>query len=402
MASWATKIPARFIDFGNKVLRSDNYVFGIKLVADGGGSGTWMYIDENENIVDLPDRYFEGHPTYKGITEVSYDGGLVCMVKFPKFYIRTANGDKIWIAPDPTSATNTQEENERLVEDLKERGFRLHPAFLTGYTNEGSKKEYDCFYVGAYPLSKNANGIAESKGDTKALIEDNIEQYSVYCNNRNIGGVAGYHMWTIYELSAIQLLALLECKTTNFQKKYGAGRVNSTEIGMNNDTSANTGPASAKYRGVYCLWGNAWQLVDGIKTDSNNNLLLWAGDGRRDENEKRLYGTTDIKLPSKTSDTVTYAEGVTSGYYNRPLTDVGARYNCSDMFLPDFTTLTGRMELGTYSDYVYCPAGTIETLCAVGGYYNSGDEAGLFAYNFNINPSQRYDSVTSRLAKYDF
>ena len=373
-----------------------NYVFGIKLVADGGGSGTWMYIDENENIVDLPDRYFEGHPTYKGILEVSYDGGLVCMVKIPKFYIRTADGDKIWLAPDPTSATNTQEENEQLIKNLKERGFRLHPAFLTGFTNEGSKKEYDCFYVGAYPLSKNANGIAESKGNTKALIEDTISQYSVYCANRNTGGVAGYHMWNIYEVAAIQLLALLECKTTNFQKEYGRGRVSSTEIGMNNDTADNTGPATAKYRGIYCLWGNAWQLVDGIKTDSANNLLLWGGDGTKE------YGTTDIKVPNRTSDSLTYADGVTSGYYNRPLTDVGARYNCSDMFLPDFTTLTGRMELGTYSDYVYCPTGTIETLCAVGGSYSSEDEAGLFAYNFNINPVQKYNNVTSRLAKYEF
>ena len=239
MASWATKIPARFIDFGNKVLRSDNYVFGIKLVADGGGSGTWMYIDENENVVDLPDRYFENHPTYKGITETSSDGKLVCMVKIPKFYIRTADGDKIWIAPDPTSVSNTQAENEELVQNLNDRGFRLHPAFYTGFTNEGAKKEYDSFYVGAYPLSKNANGIAESKGNTKALINDTVSQYPVYCNNRNAGGVDGYHMWTIYEVAAIQLLALLEKRTTNFQSVYGRGRVSSTEIGMNDDMAEN-------------------------------------------------------------------------------------------------------------------------------------------------------------------
>ena len=39
-------------------------------------------------------------------------------------------------------------------------------------------------------------------------------------------------------------------------------------------------------------------------------------------------------------------------------------------------------------------------MCAVGGDFNSGDEAGLFAYNFNIDPSMAYDNVTSRLAKY--
>ena len=150
----------------------------------------------------------------------------------------------------------------------------------------------------------------------------------------------------------------------------------------------------AQYKNIYCLWGNAWQLVDGIKIDSGNNLLLWGGDGTKE------YGTTDVKVPHRTSESVTYADGVTSGYYKRPLTDVGARYNCSDMFLPDFSTLTGRVELGTYSDYVYCPTGNVEHLCAVGGSYNSEDEAGLFAYNFNILPSQRYDNVTSRLARY--
>lgn len=394
MATWKTKIPARFIDFGNKVLRSENYVFGIKLVADGGGSGTWMHIDENENIVDLPDRYFENHPTYKGITEVSYDGGLVCMVKIPKFYIRTSDGDKIWIAPNPTSETNTEEENKRLVKDLNDRGFRLHPAFYTGFTNEGAKKEYDAFYVGAYPLTKNANGVAESLGTKKALIDDVVSQYSVYCQNKNSGAVSGYHMWTIYEVAAIQLLALLEHRTTNLQNVCGRGRVSSTEVGMNNDVAEGTGPATAQYKKIYCLWGNAWQLVDGIKTDAGNNLLLWGGDGTKE------YGTTDIKVPHRTSESVTYADGVTSGYYKRPLTDVGARYNCSDMFLPDFTTLTGRVELGTYSDYVYCPTGTTEHLCAVGGSYNSGEEAGLFAYNFNILSTQRYDNVTSRLARY--
>ena len=396
MATWNTKIPARFIDFGNKVLRSDNYIFGVKLVANGGGFGTWMHIDENENIVDLPNDYFENHPIYKEFNEEnikSFDDDVI-MMYIPKFYIRTADGDKFWIAPDP--------KNEESVQDLKDRGFRLHPAFYTGYTREGAKREYDGFYIGAYPLSKTNNNLALStaRNKTMALVGEPVSNYSTYCTNRNVAGADDYHMWTIYELSAIQMLALLEHKTTNLQKVCGRGRVSSDKVGQNGDEKVGSGPASAKYRGIYALWGNAWQLVDGIKSDKNNTLLLWAGDGRRDDSNIKEYGTTGIILPNKKTANEIYIAGENSGYYNKALTDVGARYNCSDMFLPDFTTLTARMELGTYSDYVYCPVGNDVTLCAVGGSYNSEDEAGLFAYNFNILPSKDYDNVTSRLAKY--
>ena len=392
--SWETKIPARFIDFGNKVLQSNNYIFGIKLISSAGGSGTWMYIDENENIVDLPEDYFKHHPTYKNIAEQNTEGETVNLVKIPMFFIRTDNTEtKFWIAPDPREGIVSETEKERAVEELKQRGFRVHPAFLTGNIGETSKKEYDYILIGAYPLAKNENNMALSSGETFALINDQASNYEKYCLNRNVSGSEGYHMWNIYEVSAIQMLMMLQCKSTNFQKHYGSGRVNSTTIGQNGDATTD-GPATAKWKGIYCLWGNAWQIVDGIKTDANNMLCLYGGDGTKE------YGTTDIQVPCRMNENDTFAEGVNSGFYSKKLLDVGARYDTSDLFLPDFSSLTGRIELGTYSDYVYCPTGTTEKLCAVGGDFNSKDEAGLFAYNFDIDPSKEYDNVTSRLAKY--
>lgn len=392
--SWETKIPARFIDFGNKVLQSNNYIFGIKLISSAGGSGTWMYIDENENIVDLPDRYFEHHPTYKNIAEQSTEGETVNLVKIPMFFIRTdSTKTKFWIAPDPREGIVSETEKERAVEELKQRGFRVHPAFLTGNIGETSKKEYDYILIGAYPLSKNDNNMALSSGETFALINEQASNYEKYCLNRNVSGSEGYHMWNIYEVSAIQMLMMLQCKSTNFQKYYGSGRVNSSTIGQNGDATTD-GPATAKWKGIYCLWGNAWQIVDGIKTNANNMLCLYGGDGTKE------YGTTDIQVPCRMNENDTFAEGVNSGFYSKKLLDVGARYDTSDLFLPDFSSLTGRIELGTYSDYVYCPTGTTEKLCAVGGDFNSKDEAGLFAYNFDIDPSKTYNNVTSRLAKY--
>ena len=395
--SWKTKIPARFIDFGNKVLNSN--IFGIKLVANGGGSGTWMYIDENENIVDLPDRFFESHPTFKPMIKpdgngYTFESGQISMVKIPRFYIRTSsNGDKFWIAPDPINPSYTPEENDKAINELYEKGFRLHPAFI-----KSESESYECFYIGSYPLSITSDGKALSTGGDTALVKVQPSLFSGYCEARS----DGYHMWTIYELSAIQMLAILQCKTTNLQKECGRGRVNADGVGMNGDTTVSTtnpnliGPATANYNGIYALWGNAWQVVNGIKIDANNKLMLWTREG------EKIYRTTDITLPYRENTTTSYAGGVDYGFYNKTLMDVGAQYDLSEVFLPDFSFLSGRMELGSYSDAVYCPTGIHrgELMCGVGGSYNSDDEAGLFAYNFNISPNDKYDSVTSRLAKY--
>jgi hypothetical protein len=316
------------------------------------------------------------------------------MVKIPRFYIRTSSdGDKLWIAPDPIKSSNTSKENDEAVHNLHEKGFRLHPAFI-----KSDIESYECFYIGAYPLSITKDNKALSNPGDTALVKVPPISFSGYCEARS----GGYHMWTIYEVSAIQMLALLQHRTTNLQKVCGRGRVNSDRVGKNGDTTESptnlnlVGPATANYNGIYALWGNAWQVVNGIKVDDNNNLMLWTREGEKN------YRTTSITLPHRESTTVSYAAGKDYGFYNKRLMDVGAQYDLSEVFLPDFSFLSGRMELGSYSDAVYCPTGIHrgELMCGVGGSYDSEDDAGLFAYNFNISPNQKYDSVTSRLAKY--
>ena len=74
--SWNTKIPARLIDFANKVHPTNNYCIGVKMISSGGGSGTWLRIDENDNVVDVSDAYFINHPVYSNIKEVLFENSL--------------------------------------------------------------------------------------------------------------------------------------------------------------------------------------------------------------------------------------------------------------------------------------------------------------------------------------
>jgi hypothetical protein len=389
--SWNTKIPSRLIDFEAKTLPNTNHCIGVKMIASGGGSGTWVHIDEFENIVSLSDNYFEKHPVYSNITKVQLEGTQV-MVKIPKFYIRTNEGKKFWIIPDPTSPENTQEENKKLVKNLNDRGFRLHPAFLND-----NAEEVDYFLVGAYQSNISIDKCC-SEPDVYPTANKSFLDYRISCLNRNTtGGVGGYHMWNIYEVAAITLLAMIECASTDFQHFYGKGRVNAVSLAKTSDASV----ISSSYRGITGLWGNAWQFVDGISTDINNRIVMKGFHTDKDGNIIRREFVTDNVIKTKESNDTIWVDGVSRGYFTSLNTDVGQGYNFNDIFLPDFNTLTEKYENATFSDFVYTrTAGGSKKVCCVGGNCDFATKAGLFCYNFDVSQTDTFDNIVSRLAKY--
>ncbi|WP_248431483.1 hypothetical protein, partial [Escherichia coli] len=70
--------------------------------------------------------------------------------------------------------------------------------------------------------------------------------------NRNTGGVTGFGLWNIYQLSAIQTLALIEIGGSDSQTLVGQGHVSgSSALAVDNATVA-----QASWRGIVGLWGN--------------------------------------------------------------------------------------------------------------------------------------------------
>lgn len=385
--SWDTKIPARLIDFANRVQSNDNTIIGVKMIATGGGSGTWVYIDEYDNVVEVDKQlYFKEHPTYSGIKTVQMDGNQI-MVQIPKFYIRTEGGKKFWIAPNPYDDNLSDEVNQKNIEALKAKGFRLHPAF---YKKSGEENNH--FSVGAYQATLYNDKCCSEPGlFPKANMSFN--EWVEACNGRNsTNGVSGFHMWTIYELSAITILALIECCSTDFQTHYGQGRVDTTGMGLTSHESV----ISATYRGITGLWGNAWQYVDGLFTDGSDTIVIWSNDGKR--NKK----TTTVKVCTKDAGNKTWSDGISSGYFTSLSTEVGREYNLNDIFLPNFKSITNGYRNGNFADRLFgrTSDGVMKVCCVGGDFASEPKDAGIFAYNFDVSQTEAFDNITTRLATY--
>ena len=385
--SWDTKIPARLIDFANRVLPNNNTIIGVKMIATGGGSGTWVYIDEYDNVVEIDKQlYFKEHPTYSGIKTVQMDGNQI-MVQIPKFYIRTEGGKKFWIAPNPYDDNLSDEENQKNIEALKAKGFRLHTAF---YKKSGEENNH--FSVGAYQATL-YNGKCCSEPGLFPKANMPFNEWLEACNGRNsINGVSGFHMWTIYEVSAITILALIECCSTDFQTHYGQGRVDTTGMGLTSHESV----ISATYRGITGLWGNAWQYVDGLFTDGSDTICIWSNDG------KRIKKTTTVKVCTKDAENKTWSDGISSGYFTSLSTEVGREYNLNDIFLPNFKSITNGYRNGNFADRIFgrTSDGVMKVCCVGGDFASEPKDAGIFAYNFDVSPTEAFDNITTRLATY--
>lgn len=390
---WNTKIPARLIDFEKKTLAVDNYCIGIKMLSSGGGSGTWVYIDEEENIVTLPVNYFEHHPVFSNITIGNMDGVQI-MARIPKFYFRTDEGKKYWITPNPVTDGMSKTESIEALNDLKNRGFKVHPAFI-----KDNGEEVNFFYLGVYQASYD-NGVCCSIQNVYPVKSSlSFNDYKESCNARNKieGGISGFHMWSIFEMSAITLLAMIEGCTTDFQTRYGSGRVSSPSVGKTNDESV----ISASYHGITGLWGNAWQYVDKLFVNSDNFLVVEGFYTNEDGETVHREFSTEVKVPSKDSDRTIWINGKSSGYYSKLNMDKGQAYDFSELFIPDFNSLTDKYVNGTYSDYIFGRVVTnAKNAVCVGGDFSSGNKAGLFAYNFNIGIDEMYSNTTTRLAKH--
>lgn len=486
--TWKTKIPYRLIDFSTRLHPSDNYVIGVKRISDAGGAGSWVRIDENDNVVDVETNYFANHPTYDfqevsipiekpseilndsteetdnsentddssetqenetlvsdgivtdGSTGTSYDitndtfelNGVTYIIsgrtnsstgnsssssseedirdkltwnnvflKIPKFYIKSDGNVRFWIAPAPSSHLS-DEEKEQEIETLIQKGFHVHPAF------KSNGKEIDCFYVGKYQGYIHNNRMhsvpgdiyetdTEKSGHVKPTVYVTFEQCKEACEKWNTSSeegaiqVDGYHMMNIHELSALQWLSLVEIGTTNAAMEvkdggFGIGRLYGTTLYNVDDEKSElvdvingSKTSAANFHGILGLWGNIWEFLDGIKVTSDNKLLIWDNDGRH------IYKETNIEVPAKKRELESWVPGVTCGYYKSRLLTAGYNYDTSDLFIPDFTTLTPYYENGSYSDGVFGRVkSTYETKVCYGGGFDTGDYGGLYSYRFDI------------------
>lgn len=327
-------------------------VIGIAMIAQGGGGGTWARVDENGATKVTDASFFSSHATYGAIQDQVVDSQN--MVRIPAFYVKRgtiasgANAGKkaVWISDQPAT------------------GFALHPAFK----NAGA--DLTQFWVGKYQGTADGSKLG-SKAGLLPLASIDFPTMQARAAARNTAGVSGFALWSIYQLSAIQTLAMIEMGGSDSQALIGQGNVSTSAVQAVDSATV----AQATWRGIVGLWGNVFQMVDGLQTDASSRFIVW------DRNGNKTYQTTTRTVPA-------------NGYPVTMAEDAGANYDLRDMFAA--ATADSAASNGSYGDYFY---GSANCVAFHGGHYGNGSYAGLFyLYVYNA-ASYASTGVGGRLAK---
>lgn len=329
-------------------------IIGLAQLTSGGGSGSWARVDETGAAKATDAAYFGSHPIYGGVQDQIIDGQY--MVKIPAFYYKRG-----------TIASGTYAGKKALwISDQPAAGFALHPAFK----NAGA--DMSQFWVGKYQASSGgAKGFA-SVPDVLPAVGLYFTGMQSNAAARNTGGVTGFAMWNIYQVAAIQMLAMIEMGGSDSQALLGRGYVDN---GSGAVVVSSPVVATASWRGVIGLWGNVQQNVDGATIDGNSKYYIW------DRNGNKTYVTTATTLPP--------------GYY--PVTmaeEAGVNYDLKDLFLPA-TTDTSPAN-GTYPDFFNGGPGGVMTF---GGTSGNRDNCGLFNIQFGMSASGADSNTGTRISK---
>jgi hypothetical protein len=330
-------------------------IYGIAQVSTGGGAGTWARVDASGDNITLTSTDFDNHPIWGGIEAATIDSQS--MIKIPKFWYKVGDapvgsdraGKKCW-----------------WISDTEVSGFSVHPAFMD------SEVEIDQFWIGAYEGSDDGTKLASASG-VAPLASTSFDDFVTKIAARNTGGVSGFHMPDIYEVAAIQMLALIEMGTPDAQ----------SAIDMGNDSGSvhNTGVDDDVYRGIYQLWSNVYMWVDGLRTTTDETIKIYDNVGNQ------TWVVIDTGLSA-----------TRSGYPVTMKEDTGTDYDLTALFIAD--TFDATDTNGTYADMQYLNKPSAEDfVCRHGGNWNGNASLGLFYFIVSVTSSSTNTSNGGRLAK---
>jgi hypothetical protein len=277
------------------------------------------------------------------------------MIKIPAFFVK---GDTL------TSGPYT---GKRVwwISDTASPGFVRHPAFWSG----GSPIAQ--IWVGKYQAVADGSKLGSLPG-LYPIADLDFATMRSRASARNTGSVTGFTIWSYHQISAIQLLLIVELGTPDAQNVLGQG--NSTAdfgpLQVNNATVA-----QATWRGIVGLWANVWQMADGLSSSSSMGCMIWDNSGNSS------YVGTSLTLP-------------VSGYPTAFSAATGTGYDLRTSFVPSSTSAT-QTDGATGDRY---SAGASAVLY-FGGSYGGGAQCGPFYLNLSTDASYSAGNVSSRIAK---
>ena len=310
--------------------------------------GDWQRVDAAGNSIEIAPGAFDSF--YAGIRPTMI--GDQHMVEIPAFYYRSARieagehaGKKaVWYSGGPQD------------------GFKLHPAFY-----RDGKTPVNRFWLGAYQGTPDGEDKLGSQPGHMPLT--NIDFPTMQARAAARGD--GWMLWSAYQLAAVQMLALIELGNADVQVAIGRGHVDGGGVKPVDDPKV----TQASWRGITGLWGNVWQMLDGLRTDGNGDYLVWDADGSRE------YRHAGVAAPE-------------AGWFRRRSTRCGDGFDLGALFIPKKTH--DDYDKSGFADYFWAYKNAV---AYHGGYWGGDANAGLFNLIVNYAASYSYTSFGGRLAK---
>lgn len=250
------------------------------------------------------------------------------------------------------------------------------------YAHSRGENSRDVFYLGAYKgylLDSKLRSLSGKSPRVNATI-GNFRTYAQANGN-------GYEMTGFYQITYLQAMYLLKYKNLDSQTTVGTGYVGGSNTiatggtetwGMDCELVKQTNPTymtdskhHVKAFGLEDLWGNIYEFVDGVYSDSSRNILT-ATDNFNDSGA----GYTDN------------GRGATSnlnGYMSKPQGTTEKGF---------IAKAKGGSSTTYFCDYAYLCSSAV---ACFGGYYGDGAYAGVFWLYVDYSASSSDSSVGARL-----
>lgn len=243
------------------------------------------------------------------------------------------------------------------------------------YAHKVGGVEKDHIYVGAY-LGYVEGSKLRSRSGVSPTVNTTLTQFRNYAHN--VGN--GYQQFNWFTLMLLQNLYLLAYKNLNSQNALGYGYANRNS-GKTNTGGTNTkgmifgetgGKQQVCFLGIEDFYGNIYQWVDGMKTDSSYNVLVTSDNKNFNDNASgfKNVGRSSYLSGGKTSKVLHTNEG---GYVPTELSGSDTTYYC---------------------DYGYVDSGYVAEF---GGNWNDGLHVGAFYLDVSCSPSNSDSDLGSRL-----
>jgi hypothetical protein len=241
------------------------------------------------------------------------------------------------------------------------------------YAHERGDTRKEIFYLGAYKGYVNSSKLCSLSGKTPTASQA-IGTFRTYAHARG----TGYENSGFYQLIFRQVMYVLKYKNLDSQTALGQGYTGGsaavTTGGTNTsgmDYGATSTTSRVKLFGLEDFWGNIWEWIDGIVTDSTRNILT-ATDNFNDSGD---------------------------GYTNR---GQGATANIGNyMSKPQGTTETGFLakEVSGSATTYFCDCANLYASCVArfGGDGSGGSGAGAFRLSVDGAASGSGAGVAARL-----